>query len=95
MERPTVRAEPLDVGTGAGPRRLYTVEIPIDETVLDLRDLSLSLNFTPQEIEARIPSLTRDGITWVLWFELPWEGRRWPQAMYIGLDPVPATPHDR
>lgn len=80
----------LDAESGAGERRLYATDIRLDGTVLDLREVSLGVDFTPQEIEARIPMLLERGVCWVLWFELPWEGRRWAQAIYIGATPVPA-----
>jgi hypothetical protein len=82
----------LDADSGAGKRTLYVTEIALDERVLDLREASIALDFTPQEIEGRIPALAASGILWVLWFELPCEGRRWPQAIHIGVDPVSATP---
>jgi hypothetical protein len=80
----------LDAESGAGERRLYATDIRLDSTVLDLREVSLGMDFTPQEIEARIPKLLESGIRWVLWFELPWEGHRWAQAIYIGDTPVRA-----
>ena len=61
----------LDADSGAGKRTLYVTEITLDESVLDLREASIALDFTPQEIEARIPALAASGILWVLWFERP------------------------
>lgn len=84
----------LDIASGAGERRLYSTDVCLDGTVQDLRGVSLAVDFTPQEIESGIPLLLERGILWVLWYELPWEGRRWAQAIYIGSTPVPAVTAD-
>lgn len=73
-----------------GPARIYKGEIPAGAVVCDW-----SFPFgaiAPDEVEAKAEELRKLGIDWFLISEGPIEGDWWKVAVYLGDEPVHATP---